>query len=156
MEYSRFTALSVATVQHNKSTIGVRVPSLFWISFPFRLPQCIKQSSLHSRFSLLIYFRHSINSIYVNPNLPVHPTPTSPLGVHMFDLYICDSVSALQRSSLIPFGFENDNPPQPHSNSGILFIAHLHQDNTGFTGLHIMSNYQTPSRILDSRNTHIK
>ena len=39
----------------------------------------------------------------VNPNLPVHPTPTSSLGVHTFVLYACVSISALWiRSSVIP------------------------------------------------------
>ena len=34
--------------------------------------------------------------MYVNPNLPIHPTPPSPVGVHTFVLYIYVSVSALQ------------------------------------------------------------
>ena len=47
--------------------------------------------------------------IHVNPNGPIYhttnPTPSrlSPLGVHMFVLYICVSISALQTGSSVPF-----------------------------------------------------
>ena len=47
--------------------------------------------------------------IHVNPNLPIHhtttPTPPrlSPLGVRMFVLYVCVSISALQTGSSVPF-----------------------------------------------------
>ena len=62
---------------------------------------------LYSRFLLVIYF---INiSVYMS--LPVSqfitppptPLPLSPLGVHMFVLYICVSISALQTGSSVPF-----------------------------------------------------
>ena len=36
----------------------------------------------HSRFSLVIYFIDTINSIYVNPNLLIHLTPSFPTWVH--------------------------------------------------------------------------
>ena len=42
--------------------------------------------------------------VYVNPNLPIHPTTPSPLGIHMIILYIFVSISALQIRSSIPFG----------------------------------------------------
>ena len=41
--------------------------------------------------------------MYVNPNLPIFLTPLSPLGVHMFILYVCISISALQIDSSVPF-----------------------------------------------------
>ena len=41
--------------------------------------------------------------IYVNPNLPMHPTPLSPPRVHMFILYICVCIPALQIGSSVPF-----------------------------------------------------
>ena len=41
--------------------------------------------------------------IYVNPSLPIHPTPRFPLGIHTFILCICVSISALQIRSFIPF-----------------------------------------------------
>ena len=47
--------------------------------------------------------------VHVNPNRPIQhttiPTPPqlSPLGVHMFVLYICVSVSALKTGSSVPF-----------------------------------------------------
>ena len=41
--------------------------------------------------------------IHVNPNLPIHPAPFSPLSVHMFVLYVCVSISALQIGSSVPF-----------------------------------------------------
>ena len=38
-----------------------------------------------------------------NPNLPIHPTPLPPLGVHTFVLCVCVSISALQIGSSVPF-----------------------------------------------------
>ena len=37
-------------------------------------------------------------SVHVNPNLPIHSTSSSSLGVHKFVLYICVSNSVLQIS----------------------------------------------------------
>ena len=48
---------------------------------------------------LISYLFYTQQCINVNPNLPVHPT----LGNHKFVLYICDSISALQISSSVPF-----------------------------------------------------
>ena len=49
-------------------------PFPFWITFPFRPPYLI--IVLHSRFSLVIYFTHCINSVYMSiPNLSVHLSP---------------------------------------------------------------------------------
>ena len=56
---------------------------------------------------LISYPFYPHQCIHVNPNLPIHPTtpPLSPLGVHMFVLYNCISISALQTGSSEPFFF---------------------------------------------------
>ena len=47
--------------------------------------------------SILIYFMHSINSVYMSiATSQLILSPTSPFVVHMFVLYICVSMSALQ------------------------------------------------------------
>ena len=38
-----------------------------------------------------------------NPKLPSHPFPTLPLGNHKYVLYVCQSVSVLQLSSLLSY-----------------------------------------------------
>ena len=59
--------------------------------------------------ALISYPFYTYQCIYVNPNLPVHPTTTPHhhhfprLGVHTFVLYNCVSISALQTSSSVPF-----------------------------------------------------
>ena len=52
--------------------------------------------------SYLFYTRYCL---YVNPNLPVHPTLPSPLLVHMSVLYVCVSAPALysQIGLSVPF-----------------------------------------------------
>ena len=53
---------------------------------------------------LISYLFYTYYFVYVNPNLPIHPTPPSPpLGVHTFVLCICVSISALQTGSSVPF-----------------------------------------------------
>ena len=59
-------------------------------------------------FFLIHHQFYTHQCIYVNPNLPIHPTTTtptllSPLGVQTFVLYICVSISALQTGSSVPF-----------------------------------------------------
>ena len=61
-----------------------------------RVPCAIQQA-------LISYLFYTQQSIYVSPNLPIRPTPPSPVGNHKFVLYICDSISALQISSSVPF-----------------------------------------------------
>ena len=61
---------------------------------------------LYSRFLLVIYFIHI--SVYVNQNLPFHPTTTTapstfPPWCPCVCLYICVSISALQTSSSVRF-----------------------------------------------------
>ena len=51
---------------------------------------------LYSRFSLVIYFMQS--RVYVSiPISQFIPAPISPLGVHTFVLYVCVSISTLQK-----------------------------------------------------------
>ena len=106
------------------SKMNQHISPLFWISFqnePAYIPSCLeflpKWTSIYPllfgfpshlgptepwaafpvtyrRFSLVICFIHMC--IYVNPSLPIHSIPSFPLGVHMFVLYICVSISALQ------------------------------------------------------------
>ena len=67
--------------------------TLFWTSFPFRPPQCMKQFPvLCSKFPLVIYFLHRTNSVCVKPNPPTPPTP-SPLGIHTLVPFVCVSIS---------------------------------------------------------------
>ena len=49
------------------------------------------------------YLFYTWSCICVNPNLPIHPTFTSPLGIHTFVLYICVSISSLQIGSSVLF-----------------------------------------------------
>ena len=51
---------------------------------------------LYSRFSLLIYFRPSINSVYMSVLISQFIPPLLPhFDVHTFVLYVCASVSHL-------------------------------------------------------------
>ena len=56
---------------------------------------------LYIKFSLVIYFIHS--SIYMSIPISQFITFLSPLGVHMFVLYICVSTSASQIGSFVLF-----------------------------------------------------
>ena len=99
--------LLVSAVQRSESAICIPVPSLLdlpptpppfhpsrssqstEISFSFRSPQSIEQSSLCytvCSHKLSILYIVSIVYIYVNPNLPIHPTLPFPLGIHTFVL----------------------------------------------------------------------
>ena len=81
----------------------------FWKSvfFFFNLLLLLLLLLLYSRFSLFIYFIHIsvYMSIPISQFIPPRPPPLplSPCGVHMFVLYICVSISALQTGSSVPF-----------------------------------------------------
>ena len=50
----------------------------FWIAFRFRSPQSTEQHSLCctvGSYQLSILYFYTYQHIYVNPNLPIHPTP---------------------------------------------------------------------------------
>ena len=59
---------------------------------------------LYSRFSLVIYFIYSINRVYMSIPVPqfIPHSSLSPLGIHMFILYVCVSISSLQMCSSVP------------------------------------------------------
>ena len=52
---------------------------------------------------LISYLFYTQQCIYINFNLPIHLLPLSPLGIHMFVLYICVCISVLQIGSSVPF-----------------------------------------------------
>ena len=59
---------------------------------------------LYSMFSLLIYFLHNISGVHVpNPNFPIPPTHLLLFGIHVFILYVCVFMFALEIRSSIPF-----------------------------------------------------
>ena len=101
-----YNVVLVSTAQQNESAIHIHRSSPFWVSLPFRTPQCIKYSSL-----CYTVCSHQLSILYIvsivcmcqsqYPNSS-HPTPF-PLGIHTFVLYICVSISALQIKSSIPF-----------------------------------------------------
>ena len=73
----------VSAVQKTESAIHNDISPPFWTSFPFRSPQCIKQSSLCyvvcSHESSILYI---LSIVYiVNPNQPIPPTP--PINVKL-------------------------------------------------------------------------
>ena len=85
-----YDVVLVSTAQKNESFCKA---TLFWTSFPFRPPQCMKQFPvLCSKFPLVIYFLHRTNSVCVKPNPPTPPTP-SPLGIHTLVPFVCVSIS---------------------------------------------------------------
>ena len=57
-----------------------------------------------SKSSIVTYFIHRSLYIYVNPNLPIHPTLLLfPLDIYKFVLNVCVSISVLQMTSSSPF-----------------------------------------------------
>ena len=59
--------------------LPIQVTTEHWVEFPV----------LYSRFSLVIYFIHSINSVYVSiPISQFLPPSHLPLGIHTFVLYV--------------------------------------------------------------------
>ena len=56
------------TIQQSESATCMHISSLFWISFPFRSPQSTKWEFpvLCSKVSLVIYFIHSVNRVYMS------------------------------------------------------------------------------------------
>ena len=85
----------------------IKVNHLYVYIYPlfFRFPSHLGHHRALSRVPcaiqqvLISYLFYTQQCIYVNPNLPIHPTPPPPLGIHKFVLYICVSISALQISS---------------------------------------------------------
>ena len=95
----------VSTVQQNESSIRIHISPLFWISFPFKSAQCIKQSSLcYTVCSHLLSILYIVSIVYMcQSQSPNSSHPLILFGIHTFVLYICVSISALQIKSSIPF-----------------------------------------------------
>ena len=76
-----YNVVLVSIVQQNESAICIIYIPSFGISFLYRSPQSIEQSSLsytvgsYQLSVLCIVSIVYIQCIYVNPNLPIHPTP---------------------------------------------------------------------------------
>ena len=68
----------VSAEQQGESAVGIYISSRFWISFPFRSPQSTEFLVLYSRFSWVIYFIHSINSVYMP--IPISQFTSPPLS----------------------------------------------------------------------------
>ena len=65
-------------------------PLFFWISFPFRSPQSTEFPKLYSRFSLVIYVIHSINSAYMSiPISQFIPHSLPPRYPYICSLCLC-------------------------------------------------------------------
>ena len=90
LEYSCFIMLCQFLL-YSKNESSMHIHPLFWISFPFRLPQRIQQSSL-----CYLVGSHQLSNLYTesvvhicqfqSPNFS-HPFPF-PLGIHTFVLYL--------------------------------------------------------------------
>ena len=79
--------------------------SPFFDLFPIQIPteHYAEFLVLCSSFSLVICFTNSVNSLCMSiPICQLIPLPF-PFGVHMFVIYICVSISALQIGSSVPF-----------------------------------------------------
>ena len=93
LEYGCFTELCQFLLIVSKSAVHIHISPLFgfpshlshhkehWVEFPV----------LYHRFSLVIYFICSSVYIYVNFNLPIHPTPPYPPSCP----YICSLILCL-------------------------------------------------------------
>ena len=90
---SKVNQLCVTHIPSFLDFLPIQVSTEHWVEVPV----------IHSQFSLVTYFM-SHSCIHVNANLPIHlnPLPTSPLGVYMFVLYVCVSISAWQIPSFRP------------------------------------------------------
>ena len=90
-----YNAELVSAERQRESAIRRHMSPVFWIPFPFwslqsvRRDPCGTQDVLITLIILLfsVLFIVSILYIYVNPNLPILPTPL-PLGIHTLVLYV--------------------------------------------------------------------
>ena len=90
-----------SAVQQSESAVCIHISSLFWISLPFRSLQSTEKSSCAIQQVLISYLSiHS--SVYTSvPISQFIPLLLFPFGIHVFVLYVCVSVSALQIGSPI-------------------------------------------------------
>ena len=90
--------------------IAVPFSNMYIYHHSFGLTSHSGHHSTLSKFPGLIVYSLQLSLLYmasinicVNPNLPILPTLLFPLGIHIFVLYICVSISASQIRSSIPF-----------------------------------------------------
>ena len=100
-----YNVVLVSALQQSKLVIRIHISTLFQISFPFRSPQITEQSSLcyivgSHQLSILQYI---VVYMCQSQSPSSSHTPSSPLGIHKFVLYICGSISALPIRSSLPF-----------------------------------------------------
>ena len=78
---------------------------LFWISFSFRSPSSIKQSSLcYTVGSHQLSILYIVSTVYVCQSQSLNSSHHHPFPIyHMFDIYVCVSITALQIRSSVPF-----------------------------------------------------
>ena len=89
-----YNLVLVATVQQSESAIQILIFSLFWISFPFRLPQSTEYSFLcYTVGSHLLSILYIVCICQCQPPNSSHPS--FPLDIYIFVLYICVTISAL-------------------------------------------------------------
>ena len=93
----------ISTVQQSASATCPHTPLPSDSSFsPCRVSR--ERSELHRGFSSVTYFIHGIHSVCgAIPISPFLPPPLFPLGIHVFVLYICVSLFALQIRSSVHF-----------------------------------------------------
>ena len=92
-----YNVILVSAVQQSESAIRIYIIPLFLDFLPIWVTteHCVEFPELHSRFSLVIYFIHGIDSVYMSvPVSQFIPPPLSPLR-STSDFYV--SISALIR-----------------------------------------------------------
>ena len=116
---SCFTMLCQFLLCNNLYQLYVYIYPLF-----FRFPSHLGHRRALSRVPCpmqqlsISFLSYTQQCICVNPD-PIHPTPASCLGNPKFVLYIRDSISALQISSLVPFF------SIPHISNVIQYFSHF-------------------------------
>ena len=92
-------------LQYGKvNQLCVHIYPLFF-GFLSHLGHCRVLSRVHCAIQQILtsYLIQTQQCIYVNPNLPIHPTPASSLGIHTSVILVCVSIFALQMSSFHAF-----------------------------------------------------
>ena len=103
-----YNVVLVFAVQQSESVIHMHISPLFQISFPFRSPKNIEESSLcyaigSHQLSILYIKQIYVTYVYIcQSQFPNSFHSPSPLGIHKFVFYIWNSVSALHIRSSIP------------------------------------------------------
>ena len=97
-----YNVVLVSGVQPSKLVIHIHISTLFQLLFPYRPLQSIQQSPQCYTIGPYYLF-HIWQSVFVNPNLPIYPSPSSYPPVTISLSFISDSISILQISSFIAY-----------------------------------------------------